>query len=158
VRENIRYGCVDASDGDVERAAAAAEIHDEIMRLPRGYDTVLGVGGRLLSAGQVQRVNVARAILKKAEVVILDEATSNLDSISERKIQTALERLMNGRTTFTIAHRLSTLRHADLILVMDQGHAAGLGSHEALMRNCPLYRRLWEAQQAPNATIAEPAL
>jgi subfamily B ATP-binding cassette protein MsbA len=158
VRENIRYGCVDASDGDVERAAAAAEIHDEIMRLPRGYDTVLGVGGRLLSAGQVQRVNVARAILKNAEVVILDEATSNLDSISERKIQTALDRLMSGRTTFTIAHRLSTLRHADIILVIDQGRVAGLGSHEALMRNCPLYGRLWEAQQAPYPTIPEPAL
>jgi ABC-type multidrug transport system fused ATPase/permease subunit len=158
VRENIRYGSVDASDGDVERAAAAAEIHDEIMRLPSGYDTVLGVGGRLLSAGQVQRVNVARAILKNAEVVILDEATSNLDSISERKIQTALKRLMSGRTTFTIAHRLSTLRSADLILVMDQGSVAGLGSHEALMRTCPLYGRLWEAQQAPSPTIPEPAL
>lgn len=158
VRENIRYGCVDASDGDVERAAAAAEIHDEIMRLPRGYDTVLGVGGRLLSAGQVQRVNVARAILKNAEIVILDEATSNLDSISERRIQAALERLMSGRTTFTIAHRLSTLRSADLVLVMEGGRLVGLGSHETLMRSCALYDRLWQAQQAPHAGIPEPAL
>jgi hypothetical protein len=109
------------------RAARAAEIHDEIAQLPNGYETILGVGGRLLSAGQVQRVNVARALLKRAPLVILDEATSNLDSISERRIQTALTRLMAGRTTFTIAHRLSTLRDADLILVIDQGRLVATG-------------------------------
>lgn len=146
VRENIRYGSVGASDADVERAAIAAEIHDDIVKLPQGYDTVLGVGGRLLSAGQIQRVNVARALLKNASLVILDEATSNLDSISETKIQAALERLMHGRTTFTIAHRLSTLRNADLILVMDRGRCIASGSHERLVRGCPLYRSLSEAQ------------
>jgi ABC-type multidrug transport system fused ATPase/permease subunit len=147
VRENIRYGCMDASDADVEKAAVAAEIHDDIMQLPRGYDTVLGIGGRLLSVGQVQRVSIARAFLKNAVMVILDEATSNLDSISEAKIQAALERLMSGRTTFTIAHRLSTLRKADLILVMDQGRCVACGAHATLLRDCAVYRDLWEAQQ-----------
>ncbi len=146
VRENIRYGCPGASDADVERAAMDAEIHDEILKLPDRYDTVLGVGGRLLSAGQTQRVNVARALLKNAQLVILDEATSNLDSISETKIQAVLERLMKGRTTFTIAHRLSTLRNADLILVLDQGRCAGIGSHDIIMGACSLYRDLWAAQ------------
>jgi ABC-type multidrug transport system fused ATPase/permease subunit len=156
VRENIRYGSVGASDADVERAAVAAEIHDDILRLPNGYDTVLGVGGQLLSAGQIQRVNVARALLKNAQVVILDEATSNLDSISETRIQAALDRLMKGRTTFTIAHRLSTLRNADVILVMERGRCVGVGSHETLLRGCPLYRELWEAQQLGHGSTAAP--
>jgi ATP-binding cassette, subfamily B, bacterial MsbA len=147
VRENIRYGAIAATDAEVERAAAAAEIHDDIMKLPDGYDTVLGVGGRLLSAGQIQRINVARALLKDAPIVILDEATSNLDSISEVKIQAALERLTRGKTTFTIAHRLSTLRAADLILVVDRGTVVASGSHEALLRSNELYRELWDAQR-----------
>ena len=147
VRENIRYGGLTATDADVERAAAAAEIHDDILKLPDRYDTLLGVGGRLLSAGQVQRINVARALLKDAPIVILDEATSNLDSISEVRIQAALERLMRGRTTFTIAHRLSTLRAADLILVVDRGSVVASGSHDALLTTSPLYRELWDTQQ-----------
>ncbi|MGH9200545.1 MAG: ABC transporter ATP-binding protein, partial [Vicinamibacterales bacterium] len=147
VRENIRYGSVEASAADVERVAVAAEIHEDIERLHEGYDTVLGVGGQLLSAGQIQRVNVARALLKNASVIILDEATSNLDSVSETKIQVALERLTKGRTTFTIAHRLSTLRNADLILVMEHGRCVAIGPHDTLVRTCPLYRDLWEAQQ-----------
>jgi subfamily B ATP-binding cassette protein MsbA len=147
VRENIRYGSAAASVADVERVAAAAEIHEDILRLPEGYETVLGVGGRLLSAGQIQRLNVARALLKDASLVILDEATSNLDSLSETKLQLALERLMAGRTTFTIAHRLSTLRNADLILVLDQGRCVGLAPHEELLETCRLYRDLWEALQ-----------
>jgi ABC-type multidrug transport system fused ATPase/permease subunit len=147
VRENIRYGLSGATDAEVEQAAVAAEIHDDIVEFPGGYDTVLGVGGRLLSAGQIQRVNIARALLKNAPLVILDEATSNLDSVSETKIQAALERLMKGRTTFTIAHRLSTLRNADLILVIEQGRRVGIGTHDTLLRGCPLYRELWEAQR-----------
>jgi len=151
VRENIRYGSVAASDSDVERAAIAAEIHDDVMGLPQKYDTVLGVGARLLSAGQIQRINIARALLKNAQIVILDEATSNLDSISEVKIQAALDRLMQGRTTFTIAHRLSTLRNADLILVVDRGTVVAGGPHEKLLRTSPLYRELWNAQQVTSA-------
>lgn len=157
VRENIRYGSLSASDAEVERAAAAAEIHDDIVKLPDGYDTVLGVGGRLLSAGQVQRINVARALLKDAAIVILDEATSNLDSISEVKIQAALERLMRGKTTFTIAHRLSTLRAADLILVVDHGTVVASGSHEALLRTNPLYRELWDTQRVGTKAAVESA-
>ena len=147
VRENIRYGCPGAPDADVERAAKAAEIHEDILTLPNGYDTVLGIGGRLLSAGQTQRVNIARALIKNAPLVILDEATSSLDSISEAKIQSALDRLAGGRTTFTIAHRLSTLRHSDLILVMEHGRCIASGRHETLQRTCPLYRELWGAQR-----------
>jgi ABC-type multidrug transport system fused ATPase/permease subunit len=154
VRENIRYSCIGASDADVERAAVAADIHEDIVSLPDGYDTVLGIGGRALSAGQIQRVNIARAFLKNAPLVILDEATSNLDSISDAKIQSALELLMKGRTTFTIAHRLSTLKNADFILVMDKTRCVAAGSHEALLRGCPLYRDLWEAQQVRSATVA----
>ena len=156
-RENIRYGSLGASDAEVERAAAAAEIHDDILRLPQGYDTVLGVGGRMLSAGQIQRINVARALLKDAPLVILDEATSNLDSISEVKIQAALERLMRGKTTFTIAHRLSTLRAADLILVVDRGTVVASGSHEALLRSSDLYRELWDTQRVGTTTVVESA-
>ena len=147
VRENIRYGSLGASDAEVEWAAAAAEIHDDIIALPDRYETILGVGGRLLSAGQFQRLNVARALVKNAQIVILDEATSNLDSISEAKIQAALDRLMHGRTTFTIAHRLSTLRRSDLILVVDRGTIVASGSHATLLHKSALYRELWNAQQ-----------
>jgi subfamily B ATP-binding cassette protein MsbA len=160
VRENIRYGCPGISDADVERAAMAAEIHDDILKLPKGYDTVLGIGGRLLSGGQIQRVNIARALVKNAPIVILDEATSNLDSIAETKIQLALDRLMGGRTTFTIAHRLSTLRNADLILVIDGGRCIASGHHEGLLARCALYRDLWSAQQSDPPTLnpsSEPA-
>ena len=148
VRENIRYGRVDASDSEVEQAAKAAEIHDDIVTLPEGYDTVIGIGGRVLSAGQLQRINIARAFLKDAQLLILDEATSNLDSISEAKIQAALERLMQHRTTFIVAHRLSTLRKADLIVVVDKGRCIGIGPHDDLVQSCHLYRRLWEAQHS----------
>ena len=155
VRENIRYGHLTATDADIERAAGAAEIHDDILGLPEGYDTVIGVGGRLLSAGQVQRINVARAILKDASLVILDEATSNLDAISERKIQVALRRLTRGRTTITVAHRLSVVRHADLILVMDRGECVARGSHDALLRDSALYRELWSTQRTESPAVSE---
>jgi ABC-type multidrug transport system fused ATPase/permease subunit len=145
VRENIRYGSISASDAEVESAAAAAEIHDDIVGLPEGYDTVLGVGGRLLSAGQVQRINIARAMLKNAQVVMLDEATSNLDSISESRIQAALERLLRGRTTLTITHRVATLRRADMILVVDRDAEVMVGDHDTLLRESRVYRQLWHA-------------
>ena len=145
VRENIRYGSISASDAEVECAATAAEIHDDIMGLPEGYDTVLGVGGRLLSAGQVQRINIARAMLKNAQVVMLDEATSNLDSISESRIQAALERLLRGRTTLTITHRIATLRRADMILVVDRDAEVMVGDHDTLLRESRVYRELWHA-------------
>jgi ABC-type multidrug transport system fused ATPase/permease subunit len=104
------------------------------------------VGGRILSGGQAQRINVARAILKNAPILLLDEATSSLDSIAEEKVQRAIDRLMAGRTSFIVAHRLSTLRHADRILVIDRGRCVGLGTHDELLRDCPLYRRMWDSQ------------
>jgi ATP-binding cassette, subfamily B, bacterial MsbA len=146
VRENIRIGRPRASDAEVEAAARAAEIHEEIVTLPEGYDTAVGLGGRTLSTGQAQRINVARAILKNAPLLLLDEATSSLDSLSEAKVQRAIDRMVAGRTTFVVAHRLSTLRGASRILVLESGRAVGLNSHEALLRECDLYRRMWDTQ------------
>jgi subfamily B ATP-binding cassette protein MsbA len=147
VRDNIRRGRPSASDAETERAAKIAEIHDEIVELPQGYDTIVGIGGRNVSGGQAQRINVARALLKNAPILLLDEATSSLDSIAEAKVQRAIERLMQGRTTLVVAHRLSSLRGADRILVLDRGRSVGLGSHEQMLRACPLYRRMWETQR-----------
>jgi ABC-type multidrug transport system fused ATPase/permease subunit len=146
VRENIRCGRPESTDEEVEAAARAADIHDEILQLPQGYGTIVGVAGRALSGGQVQRVNVARAILKNAPLLILDEATSSLDSIAEARVQKALARLMRGRTTFIAAHRLSTLRGATRILVLDRGRVAGLGRHDELIVRSSLYRQLCEGQ------------
>jgi ABC-type multidrug transport system fused ATPase/permease subunit len=148
VRDNIRYGRPGAADAEVEAAARAAFIHDEVLALPDGYETVVGIGGRKLSVGQQQRLNVARALLKNAPILLLDEATSALDSIAEAEVQRAIERLMAGRTSFVIAHRLSTLRNADRILVIEQGRVVGFAPHEELLGGCEVYRRLWEAQRA----------
>src|SRR5690606_7079297 len=102
---------------------AAADIHEDVLRMPDGYDTVVGHGGRALSRGEAQRINIARAVLKNAPVLLLDEATSSLDSVAEARVQHAIDRLMVGRLTITVAHRLSTLRHATRILVLEQGRA-----------------------------------
>jgi ABC-type multidrug transport system fused ATPase/permease subunit len=146
IRQNILCGRPDATQEEVEAAARAAEIHDEIMAMPDGYQTVVGQGGRTLSRGEAQRVNVARAILKNAPILLLDEATSSLDSYSESRVQRAVDRLAVGRLAISVAHRLSTLRNATRILVLEQGHAVGLGTHKELLANCLTYRRLWEAQ------------
>jgi ABC-type multidrug transport system fused ATPase/permease subunit len=146
IRDNILCGRPDASQEEVEAAARAAEIHDEIMTMPDGYQTVVGQGGRQLSRGEAQRINVARAILKNAPVLLLDEATSSLDSYSEARVQRAVDRLASGRLAISVAHRLSTLRNASRILVLEQGEVVGLGTHKDLLINCPTYRRLWEAQ------------
>ncbi len=146
IRDNILCGRPGASQEDVEAAARAAEIHDEIMSMPEGYGTVVGQGGRALSRGEAQRVNVARAILKNAPILLLDEATSSLDSYSEARVQRAVDRLVSGRLAISIAHRLSTLRNASRILVLEQGQVVGLGTHQQLLATCPTYVRLWEAQ------------
>ena len=146
IRENILCGRPDATQEEVEAAARAAEIHDEIMLMPEGYETVVGQGGRSLSRGEAQRVNVARAILKNAPILLLDEATSSLDSYSEARVQRAVDRLVVGRLAISVAHRLSTLRNATRILVVEQGQAVGLGTHKELLDSCPTYKRLWEAQ------------
>ena len=147
VRENIRCGHREASNPEVEQAARAADIHDEIVAMPEGYETRVGLGGRGLSGGQAQRINVARAILKNAPILLLDEGTSSLDSIAEAKVQQALDRLIEGRMSLIVAHRLSTLRNVDRILVLDAGRCVGLGSHEELLGDCALYARMWQMQQ-----------
>lgn len=148
IANNIRIARPEASLDECIAAAQAANVHDEIMRMEEGYDTLIGRSrvGRGVSTGQKQRICIAAALLKNAPLLFLDEATSSLDSVSERKLQSALDRLMEGRTTFVIAHRLSTLRSADRIMVLDRGRMVGLGTHEELMRDCATYNRLWSYQ------------
>ncbi len=146
VMENIRYGRPGASDEDVEAAAKAAEADAFIRSFPDGYSTMVGEGGHRLSGGQRQRLALARAVLKDAPVLILDEATSAVDNETEAAIQRSLHRIAEGRTTVIIAHRLSTVRHADRILVLDGGAVAEAGSHEELLAEEGLYHRLWSVQ------------
>ncbi|HYV50229.1 MAG TPA: ABC transporter transmembrane domain-containing protein [Myxococcaceae bacterium] len=146
IAENIRYGRPGASDAEVEQAAKAANAHDFITAFPDGYQTQVGERGVQLSGGQKQRVAIARAVLKDPRILILDEATSALDAESEHLVQEALERLMQGRTTLIIAHRLSTVVGADRVAVLDHGHVVQVGSHHGLMAQEGLYKRLVERQ------------
>lgn len=146
IRENLRYGKPEASDEELVAAARAAAIHNHIAALPDGYDTIVGERGYKLSGGEKQRIAIARAILKDPRILILDEATSSLDTQSERLIQAALEPLMQGRTTFAIAHRLSTILRADQILVLDRGRIVERGVHEALLEKGGEYASLYAAQ------------
>jgi ABC-type multidrug transport system fused ATPase/permease subunit len=143
IGENIRYGRLDASDEDVEAAARAAHVHEFVLRLPQGYDTPVVEAGATLSGGERQRLGIARAILKNAPILILDEPTSSLDAISEATVFDALRRLRRGRTTIVIAHRLSTIRDANKILVLHEGRVIAQGTHDALMSSNALYRRLY---------------
>jgi ATP-binding cassette, subfamily B, bacterial len=146
IADNIRYGKLDARTADVVAAARAANAHDFVMRLAHGYDTFLGERGAQLSGGERQRLCVARAFLKDAPILVLDEPTSSIDSRTEAVIIESLQRLMEGRTTFMIAHRLSTIRRADLIVVLDHGRVVELGDHVELLRRGGLYRQLHAAQ------------
>ena len=146
VRDNLRYARPDATIAELERAARAAAIHDRIMELPEGYDTIVGERGFKLSGGEKQRIAIARVLLKNPRILILDEATSALDTVSERLIQTALEGLMEGRTTIAIAHRLSTILRADRILVYDRGRIVERGTHAELLARGGLYSRLYREQ------------
>jgi subfamily B ATP-binding cassette protein MsbA len=146
VRNNIAYGNLTRSEQEIIEAAKAANAHDFIGRLPDGYDTIIGEGGVKLSGGERQRISIARALLKNAPILILDEATSSLDSDSEAEVQAALETLMRDRTVFVIAHRLSTVRNAHRIIVLSDGGIAEQGTHEALMAFNGEYRRLYDLQ------------
>jgi ATP-binding cassette subfamily B protein len=146
IRENIRYGRPEATDAEIEAAARTANAHAFVSRLPEGYETLVGERGVQLSGGQKQRVAIARAVLKDPRILVLDEATSALDAESEHLVQEALERLMTGRTTLIIAHRLSTVLGADRVCVMDQGRVVQSGPHAALVAEEGLYRRLVERQ------------
>ena len=158
LRNNIAYGQPHVSLKPVEAAARAAHAHEFISALPEGYDTIIGERGVRLSGGERQRIAIARAILKNSPILILDEATSALDSESEALVQAALQNLMHGRTVFVIAHRLSTVRRADRIVVLENGTISDIGAHEALIQKIGTYRRLYELQfaeaEAPKAVVS----
>jgi ATP-binding cassette subfamily B protein len=151
VAANIAYGVGEASRAEIEKAARAAFAHDFIAKLPQGYDTMLGEGGVTLSAGQRQRIAIARAVLRDAPILLLDEATSALDSESETLVQRALDGIMQGRTTLVIAHRLATVMSADRILVFDEGRLVEEGTHRSLVARGGIYARLAELQFATDA-------
>ena len=146
VAANIRIGRPEATDSEVEAAAAAAAAHGFISALPQEFSTVVGPGGQRLSGGQRQRVALARALVARARILLLDEATSALDAESEAAVQDALALLRRGRTTIVVAHRLSTVRDADLVVVMEAGHVVETGTHATLLRDDGLYARLVRTQ------------
>jgi ATP-binding cassette subfamily B protein/subfamily B ATP-binding cassette protein MsbA len=153
VRDNIAYARHDATAAQVEDAARRANAHEFIERLPEHYDTFIGERGVKLSGGQQQRLAIARAILAAPQILILDEATSNLDTESEQLIQASMASLLAGRTTFVIAHRLSTIRRADLILLMEEGQVIERGTHDELMRAKGVYYGMVQRQMASDGSI-----
>ena len=153
IRDNISYGVVGATQEDVERAAKVAQLHEQIMSLPGGYDTWVGERGTTLSGGQRQRLSIARTILIDPPVLILDDSTSSVDVETERQIHHAMTEVMKGRTTFVIAHRLSTVREADQILVLDKGVIAERGSHAELLRKNGIYQSIYELQLRPQEEV-----
>ena len=146
VKENIKYGKEDATDTEVIEAAKAAHVHHFIKTLPKGYDALIDEESSNISAGQKQLLTIARVILTNPKILILDEATSSIDTRTEQQIQTAMDNLMKGRTSFIIAHRLSTIKNADLILVMEHGDIVEQGTHSELLEKNGAYARLYNSQ------------
>ena len=146
IMENIRVGRKGASDADVIAVAKAANCHEFIEKLPQGYQTIIGENGSTLSGGECQRFSIARALLKDAPVILLDEATASLDVDNETQIQEAISKLVRGKTVLVIAHRMRTIEAADQIIVLDQGVVAESGNHDTLMKKHGLYRKLVELQ------------
>jgi subfamily B ATP-binding cassette protein MsbA len=155
VKNNIAFGRHGAAEDEIISAAKAAYAHDFIKEVPQGYETVIGEKGVRLSTGQRQRLSIARALLKNPPILILDEATSSLDTESEIMVQRALEKLMENRTTIVIAHRLSTIRRATRILVLDKGRIVESGTHEELFRTGGIYRRLYELQFSTQDVLSQ---
>jgi ATP-binding cassette subfamily B protein/subfamily B ATP-binding cassette protein MsbA len=155
VRDNIAYGRRNATDAEVLDAARRANAHEFIVKLPQQYETFIGERGVKLSGGQQQRLAIARAILASPQILILDEATSNLDTESEQLIQASMAELLAGRTTFMIAHRLSTIRRADLILLMEEGRVVERGSHEELMSARGVYHGMVMRQMESHGESVE---
>ena len=153
IRENISYGNVDATQEMIERAAKVAQMHDFILTLPNGYDTRVGERGSTLSGGQRQRMSIARAVLLDPPVLILDDSTSSVDAQTESQIRTAMEFVMEGRTTFVIAHRLSTVHRADTIIVMQDGQIAEQGTHQELLEHNGLYKEIYDLQLRPQEEV-----
>ena len=148
IRNNIRFGKTDAMDEEIIAAAKKACCHVFIMRLPQGYDTMVGEGGCTLSGGEKQRISIARAMLKDAQIILLDEATASLDPENEVEIQKAIGTLIKGRTVIAIAHRLKTIKKADRIIVLDNGQIKEEGTHDELIRQEGLYSHLWNIQES----------
>jgi ATP-binding cassette subfamily B protein len=157
IRDNIAFGRPDAADEEVIAAAQAAAAHDFIMSFPDGYNTPVGERGTTLSGGQKQRVAIARALLLNPRILILDDSTSSVDVATEVLIQRALDRLMEGRTSFVIAQRISTVLNADQILVLDQGAIVARGKHADLLESNPIYAEIYRSQLVEDATVVEDA-
>ena len=147
IRDNLRWGDEHATDQEIEAACRAAQAHDFIMSFPKGYDTDLGQGGVNVSGGQKQRLCIARALLKKPKVIILDDSTSAVDTATDAKIRQAFREQLSGTTTLIIAQRVTSVMEADLILVLDEGGIADMGTHEELMQRSEIYREVFTSQQ-----------
>jgi ATP-binding cassette subfamily B protein len=151
IKDNVAFSRPDASMGEIVDAAKHARIHDFIMSLPEGYNTIVGERGVTLSGGQRQRITIARALLVKPKILILDDALSFVDAKTEKEIQEALEEAMKGKTSFIIAQRLSTIKNADKIMILDNGEIAEFGTHKELMTRSQVYRRIYETQFVQSA-------